>query len=219
MLTDEPVPRLDPEVWSEVWPSALSVKTAPAPSARPERSFLSVLQARRSTIGGPIGFQQIADLLWYATAPSPMGMGRAGIAVEHRPYPSAGGLHAIRLVMIDHATRDVALYEPAEHRFHLVDAPGLAEANDAAVAAMVGRPGGCTLRFLADIGKAQAAYRAPESLLLRDAGCLIATLCLCAEWLDLSAIPLGFLGVDLPIMLGFPLDDFAGIGGILVSTR
>jgi hypothetical protein len=216
ILTEEPVPRAEPGPWSEFWPRAFRVVTAPPPTGRSERSFLDVLQARRSAIGGPIGFQQVADLLWYATAPTPMGIGRAGLPIEHRPYPSAGALHCIRLVAIDSERREVALYEPAGHRFHLLDAPLVVEVNDRDVEAMVGRKGGCTLRLIADYGKVAAAYRSPESLLYREAGCVLATLGLCAEWLGQAACNLGSVGQSLVPMLGFPEDSFAALGGLQI---
>ncbi len=55
-----------------------------------------------------------------------------------------------------------------------------------------------------NIGQSIAAYENAGSLILRDAGCLVLTLCLCAEWLDLAACPLGFLGEDMVSPLVFP---------------
>lgn len=218
ILTDEPVPRAEPGAWSEFWPSAARIETPPPPTERPQRSFWDVLQARRSAIGGPVTFQQVADLLWYAMAPTPMGVGRAGLAVEHRPYPSAGGLHCIRLLMIDSESGHVALYEPVGHRFHALDVPGVVEMNDAEVETLVGRKGGCSLRLIADLQKAHAAYQAPESLLLRDAGCLMATVALCADWLGLEACLLGGLGSSIVAQSGFPDHLFSGAGAIQITN-
>jgi hypothetical protein len=54
---------------------------------------------------------------------------------------------------------------------------------------------------------------------LRDAGCLVSTLCLCAEWLDLAACPLGFLGEDMVSPLGFPQPRFRAVGGVQITRR
>lgn len=218
ILTDEPVPRAEPGAWSEFWPAAVRIDTPAPPTERPQRSFWDVLQARRSAIGGPVAFQQVADLLWYAMAPTPMGVGRAGLAIEHRPYPSAGGLHCIRLLMIDSESKQIALYEPAGHRFHTLDAPGVVDKNDSEVEMLVGRSGGCTLRLIADLQKANAAYQAPESLLLRDAGCLMATIALCADWSGLEACLLGALGLSIVTELKFPDHQFAGAGAIQITS-
>ncbi len=218
ILTDEPVPRAEPGVWSEYWPTAARIESPAPPRKRPGRSFWDVLQTRRSALGGPVGFQQVADLLWYAMAPTSMGIGRAGLAIEHRPYPSAGGLHCIRLLMIDSDSRQVALYEPAGHRFHALDVPGVVEMNDAEVEVLVGRSGGCTLRLIADLQKANAAYHRPESLLLRDAGCLMATVALCADWSGLEACLLGALGSSIVAELKFPDHQYAGVGAIQITS-
>ncbi len=56
-------------------------------------------------------------------------------------------------------------------------------AAEGAIALMVGDH-----RFTA------TAYANPESLVWRDAGCLLATLHICAEWLGLALCPVGILG-------------------------
>lgn len=125
------------------------------------------------------------------------------------------------MVCIDGSGDLPRLYEPSGHRFHAldVDARGVGARNAAAVAAVAGAHRGCTIRFIADLAKVSAAYRAPESLVLRDAGCLLAIHCLCAEWLGLTACPLGFLGQDLVGALGFPTDRFLGVGGVQIGER
>jgi hypothetical protein len=64
-----------------------------------------------------------------------------------------------------------------------------------------------------------AVYENADSLILRDAGCLVSTLCLCAEWLDLAACPLGFLGEDMVTPLGFPRPRFRAVGGVQITRR
>lgn len=120
--------------------------------------------------------------------------------------------------MIDSDCRQVALYEPAGHRFHALDAPGVVDMNDAEVEVLVGRRGGCTLRLIADLEKASAAYHRPESLLLRDAGCLMATVALCADWSGLEACLLGALGSAIVTELKFPDHQYAGVGAIQITS-
>lgn len=100
-----------------------------------------------------------------------------------------------------------------------VDAAAVGRRNACAVRSVLGGSAGCTLRLVADLDRAGAAYEAPVSLVLRDAGCLAATLYLVAEWLGLVACPLGFLGQDLVEALGFPTSRFMGVGAVQVGRR
>lgn len=216
MLINEPAPRTEPGVWSDCWPPAAHFVSLLAPNGPPQRSFLDVLQARHSSVGGRVEVQEIADLLWYAMAPTPTGIGRAGMAIEHRPYPSFGGLCCVRVLVVSTDHQVVALYDPREHRFDVLDLPDFLAENDADVTRTLGHSVGCSLRFVGDLSKAQAAYTAPDTLLLREAGGLSATIGLCAEWLGLCACPLGSLGKSLCELLGSP-HGLVGVGGIQIS--
>jgi hypothetical protein len=61
-----------------------------------------------------------------------------------------------------------------------------------------------------------AKYSYSESLLWRDAGCLIATLGLCAEWLDLGFCALGILGLS-PVHKLFADDAVVACGVCIVG--
>lgn len=216
MLIKEPAPRDEPGMWSDCWPLATRAVSLRAPTDPPQRSFLDVLQARQSSVGGRVHAQEIADLLWYAMAPTPVGLGRAGMQVEHRPYPSFGGLCCVRVLVVYRDDQLVALYEPREHRLDVIDVPGLIAENDDDVALVLGHAVGCTLRFIGDLDRAQAAYTSPETLLLREAGGLSATIGLCAEWLGLRSCSLGSLGTSLCELLGNS-QGLIGLGGIQIS--
>lgn len=212
--TDEPRPRITPLAWQEYWPPSLRIEAMAPPAPSPDTPFADVLQGRRSRVGGDLSFQRVADLLWHVASAKPLGLGRAAIPTEHRAAPSAGGLHPIRLVAIDCAARTVALYDPKAHGFHMLPTGEIPRLNDIQVSQVLGRSQGCTIRLVADLAKVDAAYIHPESLIMRDAGCLIATLCLCATWLDLTSCPLGFLGQDLVEDLGFPATRFLAVGAV-----
>lgn len=218
MLIKEPAPRDEPGVWSDCWPLATHSVSLRAPIGPPQRSFLDVLQSRQSSVGSRVQIQEIADLLWYAMAPTPVGRGRAGMPVEHRPYPSFGGLCCVRVLVVCRDEQLVALYEPREHRLDVIEVPGLIAENNDDVALVLGHAVGCTLRFVGDLSKAQAAYTSPETLLLREAGGLSATIGLCAEWLSLRSCPLGSLGSSLCDLLGNS-HGLIGLGGIQISSE
>lgn len=194
----------------------------PIPVDPEPRSFVDVLRSRHSVVGNPVDRGRIAELLWHATgtkghAPA----GRAGMPVEWRAAPSAGGLHPISIVCIPETIINdgVLLYDPREHAYMNldVDQNTIVATNTADVAAVVNNPHGYTLRLIADIEKTGAAYENPITLVFRDVGCLIGTLCLCAEWLGLTACPLGFLGQSMVTALGFPEPRFHAVGGVQVS--
>lgn len=190
------------------------------PGPLPGRDFLDVLTARRSAVGTSPGWDAVGTLLRHVTidtaAPTP---GRAGMVARRGTTPSAGGLQPIHMVCIDDAGTPPRIYDSAIHAFGILDADaGDVEArNGTALEAVLGWRRGCTVRFLADADKVAAAYEHPASLVLRDAGCLTATLCLAAEWLGMTACPLGFLGQELVGSLGFPEPRFIAVGGVLVG--
>ena len=112
------------------------------------------------------------------------------------------------------------LYEPSGHAFLVLsmNSKAVHEENEAAVTSVASVHRGCTLRLIGDRSKLLAAYENVDSLLLRDAGAIVATICLCAEWLGLCACPLGFLGNTLLPLIGFPTDRFQGVGAVQISS-
>lgn len=221
--TNEPYPREEPLSWGSFQPASLEMERLDRPRPPAPRDFADVVRARRSELAGPVGWNHVAELLWHAAGSKGYAdSGRAGLPIEWRASPSAGGLHPVRLLCInDDADHRPRLYNSIDHAFHIldVDSEAIAAKNAAAVAAVVGAHRGCTIRFIADISKVVAVYENADSLVLRDAGCLVSTLCLCAEWLDLAACPLGFLGEDMVTPLGFPRPRFRAVGGVQITRR
>ena len=221
-LIEEPRPRTPPITWEPFTPEVSEWRYPDIPEPPAPRDFGQVLRSRRSTVGAPVSFDAVAALLWHAAgtkghAPA----GRAGIPIEWRASPSSGGLHAIQVICIGPPPADRAiLYDPIHHGFgDLKGPPQTAFVEHAAqLKTLVGRAPGWTLRLIGDFSKIGAAYENAESLLLRDSGCLIATICLCAEWLGLHACPLGFLGQTLCAPLGFPPDRFFAVGGVHLTA-
>lgn len=190
------------------------------PAPGPARDFEDVLSSRRSRIAGPASLLEAGRLLWHVcqeTAPS--GIGRAGLPVLHRPAPSAGGLHPFSFICVADEESRVVLYDPSIHAFcDFQGATGsLLALNKAQLSQMLGTNAGVTIRFICDRALVDAAYAHSESLILRDAGALLATFALIAEWQGLAACPLGFLGNDFLNMAGLAGDRFVGVGGIQIS--
>jgi hypothetical protein len=193
---------------------------SPPPAAH-DHDFLGVLEARRSSVGGDVGWSDIEALLWHsARTISSGGVGRAGIEIERRAAPSAGGLHCIQVVCQMCAEDGSPRLYLARHGFAVLHhRAGSAARNLAEVARLLPRVAGCTLRLVADMDKAAAAYSNPESLVWRDSGALVATMGLVAECLGLSANVLGMAGGAYIQSIGFPGRRFLAVGGIQVSSR
>jgi hypothetical protein len=133
--------------------------------------------------------------------------------------PSAGGLHPFSLVCISAQEPGAKLYDVGAHRFLplLGDGVMMNEINAQSVQTVTSVNRGCTVRFLADTSLVNAAYADAVTLLLRDAGALLAMACLFAEQLELAACPLGFLGQNLVQAIGYPGERFLSLGGVQIS--
>ena len=221
MLIKEPLPRHAPLAWAPHQFDVVKTEVLARPCDPSSRTFADVIARRRSTVGDPINFSLVAELLWYAVAwkghaPS----GRAGLPIAWSASPSSGGLQSISVICIPDDSSAPRLYDPKNHAFLLLRASGerVCLENRAAVLSVTGSQDGCTLRLIGDRSKLFAAYENAESLLLRDAGALLATICMCAEWLGLSACPLGFLGDAMLPLLELPGERFQGVGGIQISS-
>ena len=217
----EPAPRLPPGEWQPFLPDFDNIEPLAPPWDGQQRTFQEVVRARRSAISSAVAWPAVGNLLWHAFRPTgPSALGRAGMTTEQRANPSAGGLHSILPVCIAQNENTVRIYEPNQHAFISLSNvhPSTSKKNESAVHSVTGRSTGCTIRFISDFSKMSAAYVNPESLLLRDSGALLATICFYAEWLGLSSCPLGFLGQDLVPDLGLPNDRFVAVGAVQISS-
>jgi hypothetical protein len=135
----------------------------------------------------------VASVLWHGARTRAAWRGW-----QHRAHSSAGGLHPIHVVLAG-SERSPALYDPVRHSLHeLVCAdPEQVQAEVCAARAVVPSAQGVLLQFVAHASRTHAAYEHAESLVWRDAGCLIATLQLVATWHGLATCPLGILGSGL----------------------
>lgn len=179
------------------------------------------MESRRSAIGAPVSWHEIEALLWYACGTREFrGIGRAGVPLEHRISPSAGGLHPVQIIYqmsnSDHAAR---AYLPTRHAAAFLGASSqAAELNREQVKGVLGTAPGCTLRLVADLSKIDAAYVNGESLAWRDAGVVCATLSFVAEWLGLHSNVLGFSGNAYLPLIGFPTNRFMAVGAVQISS-
>lgn len=187
----------------------------------PMADFFDVLVGRASRVGRRVPTGLIGSLLWHATQLRARHFdGRFG-QWESRPSPSAGGIHPIRFLVLPLDERDVAgVYDDSTHSLGRVEY-GLAEAialNAASVATLTTATAGTTVQLFANPTRLAACYDNHWSLLWRDAGAVIATLCLTAEALGLNAVPLGRHGTDIAHAVGLSA-QVQGLGAVHIGSR
>lgn len=191
MLLTDPRPRLRddcPPRWVPQGP-ALSL---PVPSERRETPFGDVLDRRVSIrTMNPIAFERVAELLWHAERTRGTGTGRFGLPWEHRAAASSGGIHAVHTVVVSGA--EALAYDPVRHALVTLRRVPTVDRLREQVAEILPDARGTILVFAADHAALDRAYESAASLVLRDSGVLLATLHLCATWLELLFCPLGLL--------------------------
>lgn len=194
LTDDEPRPTgaADPGRW--LWPSDNGLQL-PRPSAL-DRNFSDVL-ARRNSVPGDISVtqQQLSTILWHSCMvrerrPSPGALRDW----ESRSAPSAGGLHEIEVLCLPlDRSLPISWYDPLRHRLLPTTAHpgGDREHYGEIVADLCGSTAGIALQFVADWLRLSTLYANASSLLWRDAGALLTTMCLVAEAANVASTPLG----------------------------
>jgi hypothetical protein len=138
---------------------------------------------------------------------------------ELRPVPSAGALHSLHLLLSE--GESWCVYLPRPHVLRKVNVNMKAATLLRNAVREVLDPGqGLLMLILAEVGVLAARYDHPETLVLRDAGCLLGHLGLIAEALDLSYRILGPTGEPWAhqLVVGAP-GVFVGVGTALVGGR
>jgi hypothetical protein len=146
-------------------------------------------------------------------------MGRFGIPWESRSAPSAGGLHPIRLLIlpIEGSAASQGFYDPNQHTLIRIDRNAL-DLNRESIDELLGQTGGTTIQLAADAVLINACYTHASSLMWRDAGALLATICLVATALELQSTAVGRTGKSIVRAAGMP-HPFVGVGAVHVSSK
>lgn len=220
MTHTEPRPRHDGRRVATPLPARGTPIALPAPDALPAHAFADVLAMRTSSVRGPASPREVATLLHHASALRfRRHDGRFG-DWESRPSPSAGGLHAIRLLVLPlEAGFPAGIHEPERHELRSFDRKIEAlEANRRSVTTLTGANHGTTLQLLADEADYEACYADSETLSSRDAGALCMTLSLVATAIGLGSVILGRLGHEVVRAAGIR-GAWRGAGAVHVTGR
>ncbi len=160
----------------------------------------------------------LASLLWYTLRTQ--AVNNEDPARELRPVPSAGALHPIHVLLsTDPSTWQ--RYVARRHVLSIIDVQPEAATQIWSEVRSILDPGHATVvLLLADLRLASTYYDHPETLLLRDAGCLLGHLGLVAEALSLSYRILGPTGEPgARALIPALVDSVAGVGVAIVGGR
>ncbi len=123
----------------------------------------------------------------------------------------------------EHGADRLYLYDPLRHALRELDVDdgtalrALQQLPPTLLPTATGIEVATILWFAAQVDRTAAAYEHPESLIWRDAGCVLATLTYVAAALDLACCPLGCTGEPwLSVALHNPT-SIAGVGGCVVG--
>ena len=210
--------KINPFVYPTVKPTYLK-----RPQSLPAAKFTNVLLNRRSRRQfRPLSEGTLSTLLWLAAKTRETTVYRSEIIHQHRSAPASGGVHAIDIIVIRRlpVRWAVFLYDPGAHALvRLAIRRSCLAAMLREVRAIVPIGNATVLWMVGDLGRLRARYLNERSLIWRDAGTLLATLCLVSEALRLAACPHGGLAEPwLSRMLGGQ-GKLSSLGGLLVGER
>lgn len=242
----EPRPRA---VWRAHKDYAYHVGAAvslPVPEPPSVECFAALLRRRTTRAFAPLATPALSVLLWYAARTLEMDSAPPGTRGrwEHRVAPSAGGRHPVDVLVMrpePAAGADGARAGSASpgHEFWWYDGlrhtlrpllpitpaaragmAGLAELPARILGAVPGLADATVLWHAAQFERTAAAYDGAESLVWRDAGCLLGVTVVVAAALDLACCPLGATGEPfVSAAVGAPGGEVLGVGGVVVGAR
>jgi hypothetical protein len=181
--------------------------------------FGEVVMSRRSGNSfASIDHSCLGSLLWYSART--MGVHSQDPNRELRPVPSAGALHPLHLLLSESSTTWLR-YISRDHALRRLRVAQEASEGLWSDVREVFQVGGATvILLLADLRRVSAYYHNPESLVLREAGCLLCHLGLVAEALGLSYRILGITGEPWASeLIPGRVQSVAGVGVAIVGQR
>lgn len=162
-------------------------------------SFGLVLSRRRSEVPTQdLRLSALSEILWMSARTQ-----RAGGRFQLRPHPSAGGQHPTTLAILRHRGGSIYFYDPLRHALHVTRRP-LSQISimRRQIAKVLPNGVGTAILVLLTPEITRAKYEAPQSLMWRDAGALLATLHLTATACGKRSTLIGLLGERWPEYMG-----------------
>jgi SagB-type dehydrogenase family enzyme len=192
------------------------------PGDPPRVEFFTVLERRQTNrTFGRVDDTSLAVLLWSVAKTRRTFREPSGHLWQHRSTPSAGGRHPIDLLIIPPIQKNARayLYDPMGHSLHEIPQnESTIRVFHAELQNVLETGEGTVIWFVADYRRALAKYIHPESLIWRDAGVLLGSICFVAEALELNCCPYGLNGeAFISEVFGDAL--LVGAGGCVVGSR
>jgi hypothetical protein len=185
------------------------------------RDFSDVLARRNSAPGDTsITQQQLSTILWHSCLIRERRPSRGPLrGWESRSTPSAGGLHEIEVLCLPlDRSLPTTWYDPLRHRLLPTAEEGGSDYRQV-IADLCRSTVGITLQFVADWLRLSTLYANASSLLWRDAGALLTTVCLVAEAANVASTPLGRKSFIRGLMPSDEPERWRLCGGVHLSGR
>lgn len=222
--SQDPRPRSKPLDYVPLCISHGALHYLDVPKPPHQIDFWNIVQRRTSRRQfGNVDSVTLGALLWHsAKATRQIEQLSSSLSREHRPAPSAGGLHPICIIVQQCSLASPALgcYDPYGHALREIKAS--IEQRDGLLChanTVLATQGGTILWLIGDFNKTSAIYTNAHSLVWRDTGALIGTLCLIAEAMNLNACPLGICGDEaIREVIHLP-EGVHGVGAVVIGSR
>ena len=194
------------------------------PAKPADVSFWDVIANRRSRRRfGRMDRTRLSEFLWNGVKSRETSLSRCGVRWQSRPYPSAGGIYPIDVLLVEPTAAGCrcAWYNAVSHSLDTPQMPNSQGADTLFAVAneVIPAEEGTVLWFVANFSLCNAMYSNPESLVWRDSGALLSALCFVAEALQIACCALGATGsqqIRTTLGLGH---EYAGVGGCIIGSR
>ncbi|MEP1766164.1 MAG: nitroreductase family protein [Sulfitobacter sp.] len=218
MVNRDPSPRQVRLDYEEASLCVATKQNLPVPEASSDRAFFDVVGSRRSCRSfGALTDEQLGSLFWY-TAKTTRTLG----SWQGRATPSAGGIHPVDVLIVDHCDEGVRLrmYDSMSHALSTVriDNKPAAHSLFERLNGVVEIQNGAAIVFAAQFDKTRAVYENADNLVWRDAGALLYAFYAVCEGVGLNCCGIGITcSSEVAEALGSPL--YEGVGGCVIGSK
>lgn len=198
----------------------LPLRPLEIPNALEPVDLFGVLRRRRSSREfGLMHANGLASLLYHSAKTLEVSRRAVGPDWEHRPLPSAGGCHAVQMLIVPHFASEHpgGVYDPRAHGCRVIENPTAQAAAIEQLEGMAIKGEPTLLAFFVDPARIAGYYLNWASLVWRDSGVLIGGMALVAAALELKFCPLGFVGTKL-VRSFLPMKNVIGVGGCAIGV-
>lgn len=158
-------------------------------------NLAQVLASRRSTRVFPyLSIQRLGDLLWHTCRVLESSPSSYGFELLKCPYPSAGAIHPIQLLLFHSDMLLWTRYNALTHSLEVIHPQAPLDGLRQRFCEFMPIGDGTLVVFVAELGLTSSKYAHPDSLIWRDAGVLQGTLALVAHALNIGLCLLGGTG-------------------------